>query len=203
MAKVVSTVIFTLIICMGFVSSWLLVVNGFASTDEAPKYVGSEACKSCHLKEYKSWRNTKLATAIEVLKPGAAGEIKKKTGIDPLKDYTGSGKCLKCHTTGYGEKGGFKSLSETPHLGGIGCESCHGPGEKYSEIMEKKGRIYEREELVKAGLILDLKAVCLKCHNEDSPVIGKDYKFVHKERFKGVHIPGHLKYHKKEERFEE
>jgi hypothetical protein len=165
-----------------------------------PAYVGSDACKSCHLKEYKSWKNTKLASAIEVLKPGAAGGIKKKTGFDPDKDYTNEPKCLKCHTTGYGAKGGFKSLAETPQLAGVSCESCHGPGEAYVPIMVKKGRTYEREELIKAGLIIDLKAVCMNCHNPNAPVVGKDYKFSHKERFKGVHIPGQLKYHQKEER---
>jgi len=173
---------------------------GTSSGDESPAYIGSNACKSCHLKEYKSWSNTKLATATEVLKPGSARETKKKIGVDPLKDYTGDAKCLKCHTTGYGEKGGFKSLSETPHLAGIGCEACHGPGKAYSEIMLKKARSYEREELVKAGLIIDLKAVCLNCHNPNAPVIQKDYGFSYKERFKGVHIPGQLKYHQKEER---
>lgn len=178
---------------------WLLSSNGFASSDTIG-YVGSEVCKPCHLKEYKSWANTKLAKAIDVLRPDAAQEIKKKFGLDPVKDYTKEEKCLKCHTTGYGQEGGFKSLSETPHLVGIGCESCHGPGKGYSEIMLKKARTYEREELVKAGLNLDLKGVCLKCHNEESPVIGKDYKFIHEERFKGVHIPAQLKYHQKEER---
>ncbi len=179
---------------------FLVLLHRSALCSEPPGYIGSEGCKACHLKEYKSWAKTKLATAIEVLRPGVAKEIKIKVGLDPSRDYSGEPKCLKCHTTGYGEKGGFISVAKTPDLAGVGCEMCHGPGEKYAEIMRKRGREYEREELKKVGLNTDFRGVCLKCHNEDSPVIGKDYKFVHKERYKRVHIPSQLKYHRKEER---
>ncbi|MDI6744103.1 MAG: cytochrome c family protein [Thermodesulfovibrionales bacterium] len=190
----------TLILVMTLLLSGFYLTGISSGNEGKPAYVGSEACKSCHLKEYKSWKNTKLASAIEVLKPGAAVEIKKKIGINPDKDYMADAKCLKCHTTGYGSKGGFKSQAETPQLAGVGCEMCHGPGEEYVPVMLKKGRTYGRGELIKAGLIIDLKAVCMNCHNPNAPIAGKDYKFSHKERFKRVHIPVQLKYHQKEER---
>ncbi len=182
---------------------FIIVVFGtavFAVEDKSPAYLGSKKCKACHRKAYRSWAITKLANAMDVLKPGAAVKVKKEIGKDPDKDYTNDPKCIRCHTTGYGEKGGFKSMTETPDLAGVGCEMCHGPGEFYVKIMTKQGRRYKREQLIEAGLNTDFKTICKKCHNEESPVINKDYEFKHEERYEKVHVPIDLKYHKKEER---
>ncbi len=65
-------------------------------------YVGSNKCKKCHSKQHKSWKKTKMALALETLKPGAVAEIKTKYGLDPKKDYSTDAECLKCHTTGFG-----------------------------------------------------------------------------------------------------
>jgi hypothetical protein len=35
-------------------------------------YVGSSKCKKCHIKQYNSWAETKMAKAFEGLKPGVA-----------------------------------------------------------------------------------------------------------------------------------
>jgi hypothetical protein len=37
-------------------------------------------------------------------------------------------RCLACHTVGLGLPSGFISAEETPQLGGVQCENCHGPG---------------------------------------------------------------------------
>jgi hypothetical protein len=64
--------------------------------------------------------------------------------------------CLRCHTTGYGEPGGFKSAEETDALKNPGCEVCHGPGSIHAESGDP------------ADLALEVSLeVCGKCHNSD------------------------------------
>jgi cytochrome c551/c552 len=169
-----------------------------AGTAGKPGYVGSEVCGSCHYKAFKSWEKTKLSRALLVLGPKKATRVKRRLGLDPNRDYSRAPECLKCHTTGFENKDGKFTFSEY----GIGCEACHGPGEKYSKIMRMQGRRYKREDLVKAGLRIDLKDICMSCHNQESPYIGPGYEFKHSERYDKVHIPVHLKYHKQVERGE-
>ena len=61
--------------------------------------------------------------------------------------------CLKCHSTGYGEPGGFVSEDITPHLKNPGCEVCHGPGSRHIED--------EDSESIKGELTIEN---CKKCH---------------------------------------
>ncbi|MFC1837385.1 multiheme c-type cytochrome [Thermodesulfobacteriota bacterium] len=83
-----------------------------------PVYVGSEVCRNCHEEEYSSFttyaKKNRSFESIERLRTRLFPEEIKK--------------CYSCHTTGYGQPGGFTSLEETPHLKNAGCEVCHGPG---------------------------------------------------------------------------
>jgi hypothetical protein len=111
-----------------------------------PKYVGSEACKGCHEKEYESFmtyaRKSRSFSSIERLKKGLTEkEIKV---------------CYHCHTTGYGKPGGFISPEKTPHLKNAGCEVCHGPG----EIHVKTGNPQDTK-------IRLTKEDCEVCHTEE------------------------------------
>jgi hypothetical protein len=119
------------------------------------KYVGNKKCKMCHLKEWKSWNETKMAQAFEQLKPGERAEAKKAAGLDPDKDYTKDETCLSCHTTGYGKPGGFVNIETTPNLTGVGCEMCHGAGGTYvkSQYMSLKNKEYVKAEIVAAGMV--------------------------------------------------
>jgi hypothetical protein len=84
-----------------------------------PQYVGSDACKSCHINEYKSFMTyAKKATSFRSIE-----RVRKGLNEEELKV------CYYCHTTGYGKPGGFISEEKTPHLKNAGCEVCHGPGE--------------------------------------------------------------------------
>ena len=161
-------------------------------------YVGSKKCKMCHLKEWKSWSQTKMAQAFEQLKPGERTEAKQTAGLDPDKDYTQDETCLPCHTTGYGKKGGFVDITSTPNLAGIGCEMCHGSGGTYtkSQYMSLKNKEYKKADLVAVGMVGEVSEKhCLGCHNTDSPFVGDDYVFdFEANKDKGTHEKFPLKY---------
>lgn len=107
-------------------------------------YVGSKACQGCHEKEYASFsKNAKKAhsfTSIQTMAP--------KLEPSELKE------CYTCHTTGYGQPGGFVSLEKTPDLANAGCEVCHGPGSAHAASGEKS--------LIKGKLSVE---ECQTCHN--------------------------------------
>ena len=108
-------------------------------------YVGTSRCRSCHLKEYKTYRKTKHAKVFNVLQ----GPEKK----DP--------DCLKCHTTGYGKPGGFKSEDDTPKMKSVGCESCHGPGSAHVKAAKAAGDSTTFEKKINKTP----KNTCVNCHN--------------------------------------
>ncbi len=182
--------------------SFLFVIALFAVSNADAgnaKYVGAKKCKACHIKQYKSWKKTKMANSFENLKPGVKADLKKKVNLDPDKDYTTDASCLKCHTTGYGKPGGFVSVEKTPKLINVQCEACHGPGSLYKKIMKKKKKTFTRAEVKAAGLIIpsEDEAGCLVCHSGDSPFnekVDPKYKFNFKERLKNTHEHFPLKY---------
>jgi hypothetical protein len=149
----------------------VLATLGFAVAGE-DSYVGAAGCKMCHIKQFKSWEATAMARSFEMLKPGVQAEAKTAAGLDPNADYTTDDACLPCHTTGYGQPGGFVSLETTPKLVGVQCESCHGPGSQYLAVdkMSLKNKEYQRDDLLAAGLVLPSAETCTSlCHNEQSP----------------------------------
>ena len=159
-------------------------------------FVGVDKCKACHSNvkiggaQYKVWEATKMAKAMETLKPGAAADAKTKAKLDPQKDYTTDPKCLKCHTTGYGQPGGFESMEKTPKLANVGCEACHGAGSDYRspKIMSvkayKENREAARKAAIAAGMIIPDEKTCTTCHNEENPV-HKPFNFAeYKEKIK-------------------
>jgi hypothetical protein len=139
--------------------------------DDAPAYVGVRKCKMCHMKKYKSWSETSMATTFENLKQGVKVDAKMALGFED-RDYTAAPECLGCHTTGYG-KGGFISIDATPDLAGITCEACHGPGSRYRKVMRQG-----RDVLIAAGLVVPAETDCLECHSGESPFLrGKTFNF--------------------------
>ncbi|MFA6425256.1 MAG: multiheme c-type cytochrome [Phycisphaerae bacterium] len=165
-----------------FRNSLLVIANKGAS------YVGIDKCKMCHIKQYNSWKTTKMAKTFDVLKPAASAEAKTKFKLDPQKDYTTDAKCLECHTTGFGMPGGYKipqagDLKDTARAKaneGTTCESCHGPGSKFvvihKDVMMKK-RKHTLDELYKAGQRKVDAGTCTACHNQRNPVAEPDYHF--------------------------
>ncbi len=162
--------------------------SGAAETSKF-KYVGSKSCKKCHSSvQHKTWATTRMGQALETLKPGMAKEAKEKHNLDPNKDYTQDTTCLQCHTTGFGQEGGYsipdpndkKAVRKAKKLEDVGCESCPGPGREYNklfkEILQTK-RKYKIEELYAVGLQKITKDTCLSCHNDKSPTIDTSTPF--------------------------
>lgn len=156
-------------------------------------YVGSKSCFKCHFKEHGSWTKKAHAKALEVLKPGQAAEAKTKAKLDPAKDYTADPSCVGCHTTGYGKPGGYPEVGKewtaeekarAPLLAGVGCESCHGPGEK-SNAFKVANKEYKWAEVEALGMVKPTEALCKGCHNEKSPTY-KPFDFEARKK-DGVH----------------
>ncbi|HSA94172.1 MAG TPA: cytochrome c family protein [Terriglobales bacterium] len=173
----------------------LLVLGLLASPPSVfSQYVGTTRCRGCHLPEAKSWEQTKMAKAFELLKPGVAAEKKKQKKLDPNKDYTRDAACLPCHVTGYGKPGGFVDIEKTPKLAGVTCETCHGAGQGYLKpgLMSLQNKEYKRTALIAAGLILPDENVCKACHNPKSPFY-QPFDFALRKT-QGVHAHVPLKY---------
>ena len=100
---------------------WAPVLGQENRQNQVNSYVGSLACKECHPEEYENFMTyAKKSVSFQ--------SIEKR-----MKHLTSEeiSQCYPCHTTGYGQPGGFVSLEETPHLKNAGCEVCHGPGAEH------------------------------------------------------------------------
>lgn len=148
------------------------------------KYMGALTCKMCHNmktttgEQYNIWAASKHAMAYKDLASDKSKEVAKAKGIE---DAQKSDKCLKCHITGFGataaEKGSKYDIAE-----GVGCEACHGPGEKYwpNKVMKDPKLAAEN------GLITPGEKQCKVCHNPESPTY-KEFKFA--DAFKVIAHP--------------
>ena len=159
----------------------LFLQDGTAQED-APTYVGSDACKKCHFKEHRYWKKSTKFDALDSLKPTADDNAdllakKKAAGLDPAKDYSTDKTCLPCHSTGYGKTGGFPEDATgdlVEAMGQIGCEACHGPGSKYvehktKELEANKDAKFTFEGMAPMGLVEPNAELCATCHNEKNP----------------------------------
>lgn len=135
------------------VSRWIMVFGLLAAvilpavSDEPVEltYVGAERCKMCHARQYQTWSQTPMSKAW-----------------DRVKDAPDVEKCLPCHTTGYGQPGGFVSLEATPNLTNVQCEACHGPASRHmaTPMTDRPAR--------RAAINIgppDPRDGCRRCHN--------------------------------------
>jgi formate-dependent nitrite reductase cytochrome c552 subunit len=73
---------------------------------------------------------------------------------------------------------------------GVGCETCHGPGEKTS-LFKKDNKEYKWADLAKMGAFHPDEKSCATCHNPESPTF-KEFDF--KEKYgKDTHALSKLK----------
>lgn len=175
-------------------------------SDKGATYIGVKKCKSCHFKQWNSWRKTEMAEAFESLKPGVKSEEKTKLKFDPNKDYTKDATCLVCHTSGFGMPGGYivpadgdaEAQKQAKDNAGVTCEGCHGPGSKANEIQEdikENKRPYKFAELRAVGFHKAGVRACKSCHNASDPGKESGYNFPYEEKRKeGQHENIELKY---------
>jgi len=106
-----------------FLVFWGGLTPSQATAQNGPAiYVGSLVCRDCHREEYDNFMTyAKKSTSFQSIEK----QMKHLTP-DEIKQ------CYPCHTTGYGQPGGFISPEETPHLKNAGCEVCHGPGAEHA-----------------------------------------------------------------------
>jgi peroxiredoxin/nitrate/TMAO reductase-like tetraheme cytochrome c subunit len=116
------------------------------------EHVGSDSCQSCHEGEYATWAASPHAAAVATL---------AKEGKSDRAE------CLACHTTAFGQPGGFPKdgkVEAHADLARVGCESCHGPGgEHIGEDTPKVGNIVSLGDKCDSCVILQ---ICGRCHDE-------------------------------------
>ena len=137
--------IFLTVVCL--IAIGLTASGIYAGAEEGKAvYVGSETCRSCHDAQYDSF----MTSSKKAKSYGSIQKMQHKLTPTEFKD------CFTCHTTGYGEPGGFTSAEETPVLKNPGCEVCHGPGSLHAESGDP------------ADLAFKVSSqVCNKCHKSE------------------------------------
>ena len=174
------------------------IANGPSASAAPAKYIGSAKCKNCHANkahgdQYGRWKDEKHSHAFASLASPAALAAGKERGIaEPQKDAA----CLKCHVTAASEPAERLAKGFDPKEG-VGCETCHGPGEAHFKARMAAAAAAEGEEgfgdeaaapaavkLPDGEIILRPKVeLCVQCHNKESPT----YKpFCMKERVKEI-----------------
>ena len=128
-------------------------------------YVGSKTCADCHEPSQKVWQKSQHAQAWKSL----AQTANPPRTFDP--------ECIACHVVGWNPTeflpytSGFLGEKETPHLVDVGCESCHGPGERH--VAAEKTADDDLKQKLRKAVRLPLegnaaKKLCIECHDGDN-----------------------------------
>ncbi len=145
-------------------------------------FTGSKSCADCHEPATTIWRKSRHAGAWKSL----AETSKPARANDP--------ECIACHVVGWNAaellpyEGGYMNEKDTPHLLNVGCETCHGPGEKHTQA--EQGSDEALQEQLRLAIRLPVannkaRKHCITCHDGDnSPEFDFDTywpKIEHKE----------------------
>jgi hypothetical protein len=117
-------------------------------------YLGLGTCVRCHMKDFEIYTHTKHARAYATL-----------AKMSQQRDAS----CIGCHSTGYGEDGGFtgtRAMGSLVDLADVQCEACHGPGAEHSRDGRYASRAAES---------------CAHCHTQE-----QDPDFNYKEAWKKI-----------------
>jgi hypothetical protein len=153
------------------------------------RYVGSAACQGCHTAVYEHWEHAagEPLTHVPEGLPSPVVSTAHGSRSEFARSIAAQGQewnpdCLRCHTTGYGQVGGFVSIEQTPNLVGVGCESCHGPRARH--VAWQRWKAGHRDtpsappEVPRGPEVRH--ATCVQCHDRaNSP----DFRFFEYEKF--------------------
>jgi len=125
--------------------------------------LSERTCMGCHRKEYQQWNSTAHSHAWQSL---------------VVKNQTGDAKCQQCHTTMFGEEGGFTTLRETPFFVNVQCAACHQLRAGSVDDHIKRVRLRRGMDKTNGQTERDFSPVtetsCLKCHTNDA---SPDFEF--------------------------
>jgi len=143
-------------------------------------YVGINRCRMCHLQQFKSWQDTRHASALATLETApdsAVAAMAGKLKVVPKGKPSESNDCVVCHVTGFRLPGGYPAAdsARTAAVANVTCEACHGPGGRHVSAP-----LAEKKKFINRNVTANL---CIQCH---TPVITPKFDF---EEFKkrGVH----------------
>jgi hypothetical protein len=169
-----------------------LVAYATADATDGPAYFGNKGCV-CHRVEIADWAKSDHGNAFDQLlaanRSRQENKAMKEAGLDYKADYDTDPKCLACHTVGYGRPGGYAEGNMKDDLKGVGCESCHGPGDLYRVLHKEKGETFTRGEAAALGAVSPpTEKRCRTCHDNPSSVFSSKtdpkYGFDFNERMK-------------------
>lgn len=153
----------TYLVFMAFVGVTILFLKNALQPENVPVSItGTVKCGECHSlqdlgNQQSVWETSKHAAAFKVLTGEKSTSFVTKNGLEQADKNK---MCLKCHTTAnfLGDK---EMLSSYNIEEGVGCESCHGAGSKYSpdEIMRNWQSFKDN------GGLTSGQETCIKCHN--------------------------------------
>lgn len=91
-----------------------------------PGFATAAACTTCHLDEFARWSFTDHSKAWQSL---------------VVRQSTENGECLPCHSTGFGQAGGFgaPTTAAVRAFKSVQCEACHGPMKRHPDDPTVKG----------------------------------------------------------------
>ena len=129
----------------------------YSASGEPIAFTGSSQCLRCHLgshpRHVARWRMLKFKPLDKV-----RTKLKEVQSTGLQIDES---RCLGCHTTAFNKLTGHYLEDR------VTCESCHGPGGFYAELMAG-GRARDGAQLARDN-ILETRSdrVCLNCHKPD------------------------------------
>jgi hypothetical protein len=151
-----------------------------AGTAKAAEYVGVNKCKMCHLKQYKSWQETKHSNALVFLQkadPKAAAEMAARLKVELKVAPAQNEACVTCHVTGFKLAGGYPAAdsARTAGVSNVTCESCHGPGS-----LHVAAAMADKKKFINRAVTANL---CTQCH---TAVMSLAFMF-EEYKLRGVH----------------